>query len=120
MLKALATASVLAVASAAPALADGFYVGVERNDGFVGSDHSGSITEGFVGYNGSIGDGSYYIQAGPAYLTSPGVDGEGEISGKIGGSFPINKNLGAYAEGSFVTGDSQNGYGTKFGMTYSF
>ena len=122
MLKALALAGALATAtaSAGPALADGFYVGIERNDGFVGADHNGSINEAFVGYNGSIGEASYYIQGGPAYLTAPGADGEGELSGKIGGSVPLSEKLGAYAEASFVTGDVENGYGTKFGMIYSF
>ena len=122
MLKALALAGALATAtaSAAPAMADGFYINAERNDGFVGSTHSGAVSELHVGYDGSIGSMPFYIQGGPAYLTPPGVDGEVELSGKVGGGFAISPQLGAYWEASFVTGDDNNGYGTKLGAKYSF
>jgi len=122
MLKALALAGALATAtaSAAPAMADGFYVNAERNDGFVGSSPSGGVSELHVGYDGSIGSMPFYIQGGPAYLTPSGADGDVELSGKVGGGFAISDKLGAYWEASFMTGDDNNSYGSKLGAKYQF
>ena len=109
-----------AFALAIPAQAGGFYVNGERNDGFVGQDHSGAITELHVGAEGQLGAMAVYAQAGPAYVTPAGADGEVELSGKVGGGFAISEKLGAYWEASFLTGDELNSYGTKLGAKYSF
>jgi|TARA_X000001382_G_scaffold72475_1_gene50534 hypothetical protein len=110
-----------AFALAIPAQAGGFYVNGERNDGFVGQDHSGAATELHIGAEGQIGAMSVYAQAGPAYLTPAGAeDSELELSGKMGGAIGITEKLGAYWEAAFMTGDDQNSYGTKLGAKYSF
>ena len=109
-----------AFALAVPAQAGGFYVNGERNDGFVGQDHSGAITELHVGAEGQLGEMAVYAQAGPAYLTPPGADGELELSGKVGGSIAVSEKLSAYWEAAFLTGDDSNSYGTKLGAKYSF
>ena len=110
-----------AFALAIPAQAGGFYVNGERNDGFVGQDHSGAITELAIGAEGQLGAMAVYAQAGPAYLTpAGGVDSELELSGKVGGSIGVTEKLTAYWEAAFITGDDSNSYGTKLGAKYSF
>ena len=109
-----------AFALAVPAQAGGWYVNAERNDGFVGQDHSGAITELAVGAEGEIGEMAVYAQAGPAYVTPSGAEGELELSGKLGGSIAVSEKLSAYWEASFLTGDTSNSYGTKLGAKYSF
>lgn len=109
-----------AFALAVPAQAGGFYVNGERNDGFVGQDHSGAITELHIGAEGQLGEMAVYAQAGPAYLTPLGADGELELSGKVGGSIAVSEKLSAYWEAAFLTGDDSNSYGTKLGAKYSF
>ena len=109
-----------AFALAVPAQAGGWYVNGERNDGFVGQDHSGATTELHVGAEGQIGEMAVYAQAGPAYVTPSGAEGELELSGKLGGSIAVSEKLSAYWEASFLTGDTSNSYGTKLGAKYSF
>lgn len=125
MLKPFIAAAGLLVATAGTAVA-GPYINIERNDGFLAAEDAdlngwgGAITEAHVGWEGAIGSMPIYVQAGPAYLQAPGVDGEGEFSGKVGGSFEITPKLGAYWEASFLTGDDVVGYGSKVGAKYSF
>lgn len=109
-----------ALALAIPAQAGGLYVNAERNDGFVGQDHSGAITELAIGTEGQLGAMAVYAQAGPAYVTPAGADGDLKLSGKVGGSMAVTEKLGAYWEASFLTGDDLNSYGTKLGAKYSF
>ena len=109
-----------AFALAVPAQAGGWYVNGERNDGFVGQDHSGATTELHVGAEGQIGEMAVYAQAGPAYVTPSGAEGELELSGKLGGSIAVSEKLSAYWEASFLTGDTSNSCGTKLGAKYSF
>jgi len=104
-----------ATALGAPAIA-GPYVNIEANSGFSGSDYSGTTIDNHVGFEGS----NWYVQAGPSLVLNDGADGEVELSGKVGGSVPLSENLGIYGELSFITGDENNGYGTKAGVKYSF
>ena len=94
----------------------GPYVNVEANSGFYGSDYRGTATDVHVGYEG---DG-WYVQGGPVLLAPDGGDGDVELSGKIGGSYPVTGELAVYGEFSFVTGDYDNTYGTKVGAKYNF
>ena len=94
----------------------GPYANIEANSGFFGSDYGGTATDVHVGYEGD----NWYVQAGPALLQPDGLDGEIELSGKIGGSYPVSDALSVYGEFSFLTGDVANGYGTKVGAKYNF
>jgi hypothetical protein len=104
-----------ALIAAAPAVA-GPYVNIEANSGFTGSDYSGTVIDNHIGYEGS----NWYIQGGPSIVSPDGGESEVELSGKVGGSVPLSEKLGAYGELSFITGNDDNGYGTKVGVKYSF
>ena len=93
----------------------GPYVNVETNSGFVGNDYTGSATDVHVGVEGT----NWYVQGGPALLAPDGADGDVELSGKAGGSYPVSDKLSVYGEFSFLTGDEIN-YGTKVGAKYNF
>ena len=108
----IATGILLGFSTAAVA---GPYVNVESNSGFSGSDHSASSIESHVGFEGD----SWYVQAGPALIVPEGGDTEVELSGKIGGSYPVSDALSAYGELSFLTG-GDNSYGVKAGAKYNF
>ena len=94
----------------------GPYVNVEANSGFTGSDYTGTATDVHVGVEGN----GWYVQAGPALLSPDGGDTEVELSGKAGGSVSLTDALSVYGEASFITGDDDNGYGTKLGAKYNF
>ena len=94
----------------------GPYVNVEANSGFTGSDYAGTATDVHVGYEGD----NWYVQGGPALLQPDGADGDVQLSGKAGGSYNVNDALSVYGEVSFITGDDENGYGTKVGAKYNF
>ena len=104
-----------AAALGAPAIA-GPYVNVEANSGFSGTDYSGTVIDNHVGYE----SGNWYIQAGPSIVSPDGGESTVELSGKAGGGVSLTERLGAYGEVSFMTGDDNNGYGTKLGLKYSF
>ena len=104
-----------ALIAAAPAVA-GPYVNIEANSGFTGSDYSGTVIDNHIGYEGS----NWYIQGGPSIVSPDGGESEVELSGKVGGSVPLSEKLGAYGELSFITGNDDNGYGTKVGVKYTF
>ena len=94
----------------------GPYANIEVNSGFVGSDYGGSATDVHVGYEGD----NWYVQGGPALLAPDGEDGDVQLSGKAGGSYSVNDALSVYGEVSFITGEDDNGYGTKVGAKYNF
>jgi hypothetical protein len=94
----------------------GPYVNVEANSGFTGSDYTGSVTDVHVGYEGA----NWYVQGGPSLIAPDAGDGDVELSGKAGGSYPVSDALSVYGEVSFITGDDDNGYGAKVGAKYNF
>ena len=94
----------------------GPYVNVEANSGFTGSDYTGSVTDVHVGYEGA----NWYVQGGPALIAPDGGDGDVELSGKAGGSYPVSDELSVYGEVSFITGDDDNNYGAKVGAKSNF
>ena len=117
--------SALAAVAALPILGSaaiaGPYVNVEVNSGFTGSDYDGSVIESHVGYEGDISEtAGWYVQAGPAWVAEDGEDKETEISGKAGIGIDVAEDVNIYGEISFITDEDDNGYGTKFGVTYSF
>ena len=114
--KVLAVAAASAVST--PCFA-GFYVNIENNGSYTGKDYNGSGTDLHLGYEGSNGSASYYVQGG-ALLNNPD-DGESEtnFSGKVGGSISAAEKIDVYGEFSMVADDT-NSYGTKLGLKYKF
>ena len=121
MIKSLIVSGAVAFAAAlgSPVLA-GPFLNIENNAGYNGGDHLGSTTDFHVGFDGSSGVYSYYVQGGPAYTKLQGVDGETELSGKVGGNVQATDNFGVYAELSFITTDDDPNYGTKLGAKWNF
>ena len=118
--------SAFAALAAAPLFAGaamaGPYVNVEANAGWTGDDYSGATTDVHVGYEGALGSGSYYVQAGPAIVAVDGEDTETRFSGKVGVGVPVSDALGVYGEVSFLTADDADdlGVGGKLGLKYNF
>ena len=117
-----ALAAVAAVPFISTAALAGPYANIEANSGFTGTDYAGTVTEVHVGYENSLGeDAAWYIQGGPAIVSSDGGDSETEFSGKVGLSASVNESLNVYGEVAVITnGDEDNNYGTKVGVKYSF
>jgi len=115
--------SVIAAAAVAPLFAGaafaGPYVNVEANSGFAGSDYTGTTTDFHVGFEGTQGATSWYIQGGPSVISPDGGAAETKFSAKTGGGIAATENLGVYGEISFVNGTT-NSYGTKAGLKYTF
>jgi hypothetical protein len=121
MIKSVFAATAALSMSAGAALA-GPYVNVETNAGWTGDDYTGATTDVHVGYEGAVGAGSYYVQAGPAIVAVDGADTETEFSGKAGLGFPVSDALGVYGEVSFLTAEDDDdfGLGGKLGVKYNF
>lgn len=120
MIKALivsiAVGGVAALASPA-AKADGLYLNPEFNAGWSGSDFTGSVLEGHVGYE----KGGLYIQGGPAYAQPDGGDAELGFSGKMGIGAAVSESFDVYGEVSVAKFDDVDaGYGLKVGTKYKF
>jgi len=98
----------------------GPYLNVEANAGWAGSDYVGATTDLHVGWEGSEGRYSYYVQGGPAVVSPDGGDTELEFSGKIGGAVAASDSLSVYGEISGITGDVVNSYGGKAGVKFLF
>ena len=94
----------------------GPYVNVEANSGWAGSKYGGTSIDNHIGYEGN----GWSIQGGPTIVAPDGGEAEVELSGKVNGSVALTENLSAYGELSFITGNDDNGYGTKIGATYNF
>jgi len=120
--------SVLAAAAAAPLFAGaamaGPYVNVEANSGWTGSNYGGTSIDNHVGYEGALGeDASWYVQAGATVKLPDAGASDWVPSGKAGLGVALTDDLGAYGEVSFLgSGETgvDRGYGTKFGLKYSF
>ena len=119
--------SALAAVAALPVLGSaalaGPYVNIESNAGFTGTDYDSAVTDLHVGYEGGLGESAgYYVQAGPAIVSTDGEDRTTELSGKAGIGVDVSENVNVYGEISFITvdGSDDNSYGTKLGVTYRF
>ena len=119
---AIATLAATAAVVAPSAALAGPYVNVEANSGFTGSDYTGTTTDTHVGWAGSAGAVSYGAQIGPSFVVTDGGESDTVLSGKVYGSVAATESLDVYGELSFAGGvdDADNGYGTKFGVTWSF
>ena len=121
MFKSVFAASAALFASAGAALA-GPYVNVETNAGWVGDDYTSATTDLHVGYEGTAGAASYYVQAGPAIVAVDGEDTDTQFSGKAGIGVPVSDAIGVYGEMSFLTAEDDDdfGVGGKLGVKYNF
>jgi len=119
MLKKIAGAlGAIALSAGAAVAAPGYYVNVENNAGWTGSDSAGNATDFHIGADGMLGESfAWYGQLGPQLQVPNGGDTDVVLSGKIGGSLPITDSTSAYVEASFVTDDDANAYATKLGFT---
>ena len=98
----------------------GPYANVETNTSFFGDDYLGAVTEAHAGYEGELGEeGTWYVQAGPAFVAADGEDLETEFSGKVGAGYDISEDVEIYAEYSWISGE-ELGSGVKTGVTYRF
>ena len=100
-MKKIALALAASLASA-PAMA-GVYVNVESNASYTGTDYTSRTTDLHVGYEGEVGDLGYYIQGGPALVNSDAVDGDTQLSGKVGASVDATERLNVYGEVAVIT-----------------
>tara|TARA_R100001163_G_scaffold65813_1_gene65180 strand:- start:2369 stop:2731 length:363 start_codon:yes stop_codon:yes gene_type:complete len=120
MFKHLIASGAVVIAGAAlasPAQAEGLYLNPEFNAGWSGSDFTGSIFEGHVGWE----KGGLYIQGGPAYAQPDGGDAELGFSGKMGIGAPVSESFDIYGEVSVAKfEDVDAGYGLKVGAKYAF
>ena len=122
MIKSAIALAAAAPLMAAPALA-GPYVNVEANAGWSGSDYAGTTTDAHVGYEGTVGAASWYVQGGASFVSPDGGETDTVPSGKAGIGAPITDALSAYGEVSFIgSGDDDidRGYGAKAGLKYNF
>ena len=110
---------------AAPAMA-GPYVNVETNAGYLGNEYQGATTETHVGYEGDLGSrSSWYVQAGPAFVSPDGEDTTTELSGKVGLDVAVTERLTAYGEIAAITTeemdfDADLNVGAKVGVKFAF
>jgi hypothetical protein len=106
-----------AVLASPAAKADGFYLNPEFNAGWSGSDFSGSVLEGHIGWEKE----GFYIQGGPALAQPDGGDAEVGLSGKMGIGASVSESFGLYGEVSAAKfDDADAGYGLKLGGKYKF
>ena len=109
--------AVSAAVLASPAQAEGLYLNPEFNAGWSGSDFTGSVLEGHIGWE----TGGFNSQGGPAYAQPDGGEAELGFSGKMGIGADVSESFGVYGEVSaakFVDVDA--GYGLKVGGKYKF
>lgn len=121
MFKSVFAATAALSMSAGAALA-GPYVNVETNAGWVGDDYTSATTDLHVGYEGTAGAASYYVQAGPAIVAVDGEETDTQFSGKAGIGLPVSDAIGVYGEMSFLTAEDEDdfGLGGKLGVKYNF
>ena len=121
MYKSIAAAAAVIALAPASAFA-GPYANVETNAGWAGSESVGAATDVHVGYEGTAGSASYYIQGGPQIQTPNGGTTEIVFSAKAGAGVDLTEKLNVYGEVSVATGvdGADNGYGAKLGAKYSF
>ena len=117
-------AAAAALSMSAGAAVAGPYVNVETNAGWTGDDYTGATTDIHVGYEGTVGEAGYYVQAGPAIVAADGAENSSRISGKAGIGVPVTDALSAYGELSFITAEDEFlddlGVGGKLGVKYNF
>ena len=98
------------------------YINIEANTGVVGGQVGAVATDAHVGIEGTLESGaSWYAQAGPMITTNDGTGSTSlDLSGKVGGSIPLNSAVDVYGELSFATGETDTAYGAKLGTKFKF
>ena len=98
------------------------YINIEANTGVVGGQVGAVATDAHVGIEGTLESGaSWYAQAGPMITTNDGTGSTSlDLSGKVGGSIPLNSAVDFYGELSFATGEMDTAYGAKLGTKVKF
>ncbi len=121
MYKSIAAAAAVLALAPAGAIA-GPYLNAETNAGWTGSQYGGAGTDLHVGYEGTAGSASYYVQGGPQIQTPNGGATEVVFSAKAGAGVDLTEQVNVYGELSLATGadGTDNGYGGKLGVKYSF
>ncbi len=121
MYKSIAAAAAVLALAPAGAIA-GPYLNAETNAGWTGSQYGGAGTDLHVGYEGTAGSASYYVQGGPQIQTPNGGATEVVFSAKAGAGVDLTEQVNVYGELSLATGadGADNGYGGKLGVKYSF
>ena len=121
MYKSIAAAAAVLALAPAGAIA-GPYLNAETNAGWTGSQYGGAGTDLHVGYEGTAGNASYYVQGGPQIQTPNGGPTEVVFSAKAGAGVDLTEKVNVYGELSLATGvdGADNGYGGKLGVKYSF
>lgn len=118
MIKSLITATVATPLIATSAFAGG-YVNVESNSAFLGDDYLGTLGETHIGYEGTSGSLTYYVQGGPALVSLDDTENVLEFSAKVGLEVVATDNFDVYGEYQMVTGDDLYS-NVKLGMKYFF
>jgi len=109
--------AVSAAVLASPAQADGLYLNPEFNAGWSGSDFTGSVFEGHIGWEKE----GFYVQGGPAVAQPDAGDVEVGLSGKMGIGASVSESFGIYGEVSAAKfDDADAGFGLKVGGKYKF
>ena len=98
------------------------YLNVEANTGVVRSELGAVTTEAHIGVEDTTASGaSWYVQAGPMLNSNTGIgETSVDLSGKLGGSVPVNSRVDLYGELSFATTDMDTAYGAKVGTKFKF
>ena len=96
------------------------YVNVEANQSYSGGDLGGTVTDIHVGYEGSSGAYSWYVQGGPSVVAPDGGDGSTELSGKVGGSVAVSSTASVYGEVAGATTSDDPSIGLKAGLKWGF
>ena len=98
------------------------YINIEANTGVLGGQVGAVTTDAHVGVEGALEGGtSWYVQAGPMLNSNTGLgDTTMDLSGKLGGSVPVNNRVDIYGELSFATGEMDTSYGAKLGTKFKF
>mgnify|MGYP003114893037 FL=1 len=96
-----------------------WYVNPEFNGASFGDDYLGGTINFDLGYEGSSGVYSYFIQGGPAWVMPNGMDNEIRFAGKFGGAVQASENVSVYGELSAMSGDELS-VGSKLGLKYTF
>ena len=113
----VAGTAAVALASPAQVRAEGLYLNPEFNASWSGSDMTGSIFEGHVGWE----KGGFYAQLGPAVALPDGGDAEVGFSGKMGIGASVAESFDIYGEVSAAKfDDADAGIGLKVGGKYKF
>ena len=96
------------------------YVNVEANQSYSGGDLGSTVTDIHVGYEGTSGAYSWYLQGGPSVVAPQGGDGTTELSGKVGGSVAVSSSASVYGEVAGATTSGDPAVGLKAGLKWGF